>query len=527
MVYLNRYTPAKPAALFKCRKDAVGFFSFLSNFGREVQVSLVLSLVYFLIGLVLAVYGFNLFLTAWLYWRKRNETVETPELTQYPLVTIQLPMYNELYVAERLIDAAAAIEWQPDRLQIQVLDDSDDETVTLAQGRVDYWCKRGINMAYSRRTDRSGFKAGALAKGLESATGEYIAVFDADFVPAPDFLKKTISHFLPQPNLGMVQTRWGHLNTTYSVLTQAEALALDGHFVVEQTARSRNGLFFNFNGTAGVWRRACIDQAGGWQGDTLSEDLDLSYRAQMLGWKFLFLPEVVSPAELPPQIHAFKRQQFRWAKGSTQVLLKLGPRVLGDSSLPYFKRIEGLLHLSGYMMNPLVLLALIVLVPLMAINAHTPDIMFYFTFAMFGPIILYGVSQRALYPSNWLSHFRFFGILLLIGTGIALNNSIAVLEAITRRGNTFRRTPKFRVECEDDAWSAKQYALPLGWEVIGEWFLAFYAAVGVGVAWGHHLYWTLPYMALYMLSFAFVGSLSLWHARPVRSLADFKFQIAD
>ncbi|MBI5035202.1 MAG: glycosyltransferase [Chloroflexi bacterium] len=483
-------------------------------------MSLVLSLVYFLIGLVLAIYGFNLVLTTWLYWRKRNETIETPKLTDYPRVTIQLPMYNELYVAERLIDAAAVIEWQPDRLQIQVLDDSDDETITLAQARVDYWRKRGVDIGYHRRTDRSGFKAGALAAGLKEATGEYIAVFDADFVPSPDFLQRTIPHFFSQANVGMVQTRWGHLNTTYSVLTQAEALALDGHFVVEQTARSRNGLFFNFNGTAGVWRRVCIDQAGGWQGDTLSEDLDLSYRAQMLGWKFLFLPDVVSPAELPPQIHAFKRQQFRWAKGSTQVLLKLGPRVLTDSTLPLFKRIEGFLHLSGYLMNPLVVFALLVLVPLMAVNAQTPDVMFYFTFAMLGPIVLYGISQRALYPKDWLKHFRYFGVLLLIGTGIALNNSIAVIEAITRRGNTFRRTPKFCVEREEDAWSAKQYVLPLGWEVVGEWFLSLYAAVGVGVAWSHHLYWTLPYMILYMLSFAFVGGLSLWHA------GNFRFQIS-
>jgi len=491
-------------------------------------VSWVLVLIYSLAALGLTVYGLNILLTAGLYWKKKDEAIETPALTQVPRVTVQLPIYNELYVVERLIDAAAALDWQRDQLQIQVLDDSDDETTPIAQARVDYYRKRGIDMALYRRNDRAGFKAGALAAGLARATGEYLAIFDADFVPPIDFLKKTIPHFLSQPNLGLVQTRWGHLNTTYSPLTRAEALALDGHFVVEQTARSRNGLFFNFNGTAGVWRRACIEQSGGWQGDTLSEDLDLSYRAQMGGWKFLFLPDVVSPAELPPQIHAYKRQQFRWAKGSTQVLIKLGARVLTMPGLAPFKRIEGLLHLSGYLMNPLMLLALLALVPLMALDTQFPDVMIYFSFAMLGPVVMYALAQRALYHADWSLRLRYFVVLLLLGTGIAMNNSIAVLAAITRRGNTFRRTPKFSVERENDSWNSKRYALPMSWEVIGEGALSVYAFIGVVIAWQHHLYWTLPYLILYSASFAFVGSLSLWHARPARSeISDFKFQIAD
>lgn len=488
-------------------------------------MSSVLALIYGLAALGLAIYGFNILLTAGLYWKKKDEAMATPALIEMPRVTVQLPIYNELYVVERLIDAAAALDWQRDRLHIQILDDSDDETTAIAQARVDYYQRRGIDMALYRRSDRSGFKAGALANGLAQATGEYLAIFDADFVPPADFLKKTIPHFLAQPNLGLVQTRWGHLNTTYSLLTRAEAMALDGHFVVEQTARSRSGLFFNFNGTAGVWRRVCIEQAGGWQGDTLSEDLDLSYRAQMCGWRCLFLPEVVSPAELPPQIHAYKRQQFRWAKGSTQVLIKLGARVLTMPGLSPFKRMEGLLHLSGYLMNPLMLLALLALVPLMALDATLPDMMLYFSFAMLGPVVMYALAQRALYPSNWLSRFRYFVVLLLMGTGIAVNNSIAVIEAITRHGNTFRRTPKFSVESENDSWSSKRYTLPLGWEVLGEWALSVYAFIGVMIAWQHHLYWTLPYLVLYTASFAFMGSLSLWHARPTRSeISDFKLQ---
>ncbi len=488
-------------------------------------MSWLLAFIYFLAASALAVYGFNILLTAWLYWRRRAETITTPALTDMPRVTVQLPIYNELYVVERLIDAAAALDWRRDRLQIQVLDDSDDETTALAQARVDYFRRRGVDIALYRRADRSGFKAGALAAGLAHATGDYIAVFDADFVPPADFLQQTIPHFLARPELGLAQARWSHLNATYSALTRAEALALDGHFAVEQAARARNGLFFNFNGTAGVWRRACIEQSGGWHGDTLSEDLDLSYRAQLRGWKFLFLSDVVAPAELPPQIHAYKRQQFRWAKGSTQVLLKLGRQVLTAPGVSRFKRIEGVLHLSGYLMNPLMLALLIALVPLLLLDTRLPDAMMYFSFAMFGPVTVYALSQRALYP-DWLARLRYFVVLLLLGTGIALNNSLAVLEAIARRGNTFRRTPKFRVERADDAWNTKRYALPLGWEVFGELLLAAYACVGAIAAWQHHSIWTLPFMVLYALGFAFVGGLSLWHAGPVHARKEIELATA-
>jgi cellulose synthase/poly-beta-1,6-N-acetylglucosamine synthase-like glycosyltransferase len=478
-------------------------------------VGWLLELVYFVSATALAIYGFNILFMAWLYWHKRRETVLLPALATRPRVTVQLPVYNELYVVERLIDAAAALDYPRDALQIQVLDDSDDETTSIIQARVEYHRRRGMDMVSIRRTDRTGYKAGALAAGLASATGEYIVVFDADFVPPSSFLKQTVPYFLVQNDLGLVQARWGHLNEGYSILTRAEALALDGHFVVEQTARHRNGLFFNFNGTAGVWRRSCIEDAGGWQGDTLSEDLDLSYRAQMRGWKFLFLPEVVAPAELPPQIHAYKRQQFRWAKGSTQVLLKLGPQVLTTPGLSLFKRIEGLLHLSGYLMNFLMLILLLTLVPLMLLDTRFPDVMVLFSLAMFGPIVVYALSQRALYP-DWISRMGYFFVLLLLGTGIALNNSLAVLEALGRRSSTFRRTPKFNVENEADSWSAKRYVLPFSWEAIFELGLAVYAMVGAVIAWRQHLGWTFPFLILYAASFAFVGTLSLLHAFPAR-----------
>lgn len=480
---------------------------------------------YFFAATILAIYGFNIMLTAWLYWRKRGESIAPATLIVMPRVTVQLPIFNELYVVERLIDAAAALDWQPDCLQIQVLDDSDDETTAIAQARVEYHRRRGVDMTLLRRAARAGFKAGALAEGLKYATGEFIAIFDADFVPPRDFLKQTIPHFSARPEVGLVQTRWGHLNPDYSALTRAQAIALDGHFAVEQTARSRNDLFFNFNGTAGVWRRTCIEQAGGWHGDTLSEDLDLSYRAQMLGWRFLFLPDVVAPAELPPQIHAYKRQQFRWAKGSTQCLLKLGPQIFAARGLPFFKRVEGLLHLAGYLTNPLLVLMLLALVPLIALHVHFAPVLTVFSLAMFGPISLYALSQRALYP-DWLSRMRYFGVLLLLGTGLALNNSFAVFEAITRRGNTFRRTPKFRVEEDGDSWNEKRYTLPFTWEAIGELFLAAYALIGVALAWHQQLWWTTPFLLLYTASFGYTGALSLWHAWRIQ-ISEFRFQSAN
>lgn len=466
----------------------------------------------------LAIYGLNIILLTALYWRKRKESPALPALDTMPRVTVQLPIYNELYVVERLIDAAAALDWDRGFLQIQVLDDSDDETAQIAQARVEYHRKRGVDMMRVVRANRTGFKAGALAEGMLSASGEFIAIFDADFVPPSDFLKRTVPHLVAQPELGMAQSRWGHLNPNYSALTRAQALALDGHFVIEQTARQRNGLYFNFNGSGGVWRRECIEDAGGWQGDTLSEDLDLSYRAQMRGWKFLYLPQVVAPAEIPAQMNAFKRQQFRWAKGSTQCLIKFAPRLLTAPGLSFFQRAEGLLHLSGYMLSPLMLLLLIAIVPLLVQQTHFPDAMMYLMLPTLGPAAAYAQAQQALYP-DWQARFKYFGVLTLLGIGLAVNNSLAVLEALTGQENNFRRTPKFRLEGDGDSWDTKRYTLPFSWGAILELGFAAYALVGVMIAWRNGLVWTLPFLLLYASGFAYTGLVTLWHSRPAQENA--------
>ncbi len=474
--------------------------------------------IYLSAAIGLAFYGLNTIILTVLYWRKRNDSSPLPALGDIPRVTVQLPIYNEVYVVERLIDAAAALEWDRARLQIQVLDDSDDETAQIAQARVEYHHKRGVDIARVVRANRAGFKAGALAEGMKSARGEMIAIFDADFVPPADFLKRTLPHLCARKELGLVQTRWGHLNANNSVLTRAQALALDGHFVIEQTARQRAGLLFNFNGSGGVWRRACIEDAGDWQGDTLSEDLDLSYRAQMRGWKFLFLPEVVAPAEIPAQINALKRQQFRWAKGSTQCLLKLTPRLMTTPGLSVFQRVEGLIHLSGYLMSPLMLILLLATVPLLALHTRFPDALMYLMLPTLGPATACALAQRALYP-DWQTRYRYFSVLMLLGIGMAVNNSLAVLETVAGQENNFRRTPKFRLEDDGDSWDTKRYTLPFSWDAILELGFAAYAVAGAMMAWRNGLIWTLPFLILYAAGFAYTGLVTLWHSRPARERA--------
>src|SRR6266436_1205079 len=306
---------------------------------------------YFFVLIVLAIYGWHRYYLVYLYMRNRDkEPRPGPPLDPLPVVTIQLPLYNEMYVAERLIEAVCRIDYPRDLLEIQVLDDSTDETRSIADRAVRRFAAQGTDIRYFHRADRSGYKAGALEAGLKVARGEFIGIFDADFIPTADFLTTLIPHF-HNPKVGMVQARWGHINQNYSLLTKIQAILLDGHFILEHGGRNRGGRFFNFNGTAGIWRREAIADAGGWQHDTLTEDLDLSYRAQMKGWRFVFLQDVVAPAEIPVEMNAFKSQQHRWAKGSVQTCKKLLPRILA-SDLPLAIKTEATFHLTANFAYP-------------------------------------------------------------------------------------------------------------------------------------------------------------------------------
>lgn len=468
---------------------------------------------YIAVAVLLAVYGINALVLTLAYLKKRGGKLVPPAVRNWPSVTVQIPTYNERYVVERVIEAVAQLDYPRDRLQIQILDDSTDETTARAAARIAWQRVRGLDITLLHRRERRGFKAGALQAGLTRAKGEIIAIFDADFVPPRDFLRQTVPYFVDRPDLGMVQARWGHLNDDYSTLTRTQALALDGHFIVEQTARHRSGLFMNFNGTAGLWRRDCIESVGGWRHDTVCEDLDLSYRAQIAGWEFLFLPDVEAPAEIPAQITAFKRQQFRWAKGSIQCARLLGTTVLG-SRQSIVKRWQGILHLTGYLVHPLLLLLLLTSVPLMASGKPVYWPLAYLSLASLGPPILYAVSQRALY-TEWRRRCRLIVMLMLLGTGIAASNTVAVFEALAGRANVFLRTPKFGLETRGDHWTGKDYVLSaLSPLTIAEFTLSLYAWGGIAIALRRGNPFAVPFLLLYAVGFGYVALLTVIHSLP-------------
>lgn len=478
-----------------------------------------LSLIYTSTALWLAAYGLNAFILAFLYLRHRRERPAAPPVDRdaLPAVTVQVPVYNERHVIERVMDAVASLDYPRDRLEIQILDDSTDETTRLARERAAYHRARGVDVTVLRRPDRRGFKAGALSWGLERAGGDYVAIFDADFRPRPDFLLQTVPHFLSQPRLGLVQTRWSHLNGAYSPLTRAQAMAFDGHFVVEQTGRDRSGLLMNFNGTAGVWRRRCIEESGGWQATTLSEDLDLSYRAQLAGWETLYLPSVDAPAELPPQIAAFKRQQSRWTQGSIQTLRRLIGPIVRSRRLTVIQKGMALLHLSGYLAHALMVLLLLTTLPLILLGHSPPSLGNLGLLMSLGPPFVYALSQRALY-SDWGKRLLTFPLLILIGIGIAWNNSIAICRGFCRWGGTFARTPKFHVEGRTGAWLSSTYRLSIDRSVIGEGALALYALGGVAMAHSAGRYSLIPFLLLYAAAFGTVAGIELAQAvSPWRS----------
>ena len=480
---------------------------------------LALLIPYFIVLIVLAAYGAHRYWMVYLYYKhKKNKTTEPADhFSELPRVTVQLPIFNEQYVVDRLLDAVCRLDYPKEKLDIQLLDDSTDETVEVARILVERYAALGHPVTYLHRDNREGYKAGALAEGLKTAKGEFVAIFDADFVPPPDFLLKCIHHFT-DPKVGMVQTRWTHINRSYSVLTEVEAILLDGHFVLEHSARSRSGVFFNFNGTAGMWRRCAIDEAGGWQHDTLTEDTDLSYRAQLNGWRFVYLQDVECPAELPVEMTAFKTQQARWAKGLIQVSKKILPRVLASDASRSVK-IEAFYHLTANLSYPLMIVLSVLLMPAMIIRFYQGWFqMLYidlplFMASTFSISSFYLVSQKELFPKRWLRSLLYLPLLMALGIGLTVTNTRAVLEALTGKQTAFARTPKYRVESKKDKVGAKKYRKRLGWVPWLELLIGTYFALTVFYAIDNENYFTVPFLLLFVIGYWCTGLMSLLQGR--------------
>ncbi len=484
----------------------------------------------------LLVYGINAYVMLGLMVPRRKKQAaadrkisETFALTgdDLPLVTTQLPIYNEKNVVARLLQAVCAFDYPRDRHEIQVLDDSTDETSTVVATLVAELRTAGHDIHHIRREHRQGFKAGALAEGLHVAKGEFVAIFDADFVPAPDFLRSTIPFLLADERCCFVQTRWGHRNRHFSLLTELQSIGIDGHFVIEQAARAWHGLFFNFNGTAGIWRTAAIADAGGWKADTLTEDLDLSYRALMRGWRPRYLMNYVTPAEVPTDINALKAQQRRWATGSIQCAVKMLPAVLAQPDIGVFKKIQAALHLTHYLIHPLILILTLLVLPLVRLrgvvfsDALTLPLMALVLVAMFGPSTLYVVSQ-AVSGGRWRRSLWLMPLLIGIGIGLAANNSLAVARALLGlKGGEFVRTPKLGAQAEGQ--SSAQTAGDIGYRqplsplfifelFLGVWALGAFATFVVTVGPGAGIL-----LLIQALGFTAVGVLSVLHGRRGRA----------
>ena len=469
---------------------------------------------YFVVLVILAMYGLHRYYLVYAFFKnRRNVPGPPPSVAEWPKVTIQLPIYNERYVVERLVDAVARFDYPRELLEIQVLDDSTDETRDIARACVERFEALGLPIRYLHRDDRSGYKAGALAEGLKSAQGEFVAIFDADFLPSSDFLRRTLPYFT-DPKIGMVQGRWTYLNRNYSALTEVETILLDGHFVMEHGARSRSGVFFNFNGTAGVWRRRAIDDAGGWQHDTLTEDTDLSYRAQLLGWKFLYLPDVECASELPVEMNAFKAQQARWAKGLMQTAKKILPRVL-RSDQPTVVKAEAVFHLTANISYPFMVVLSTLLLPAMIVRFYQG----WFQVLLIDlPLFIasscsisgfYLTSQRILYPKTWKRSILYLPFVMAVGIGLSVRNAKAVLEALFGIKSPFVRTPKFKIEGHQGTWRTKLYRNRAGLMPYLEIVLGIYFAMTVVYSIQNENYATAPFLFLFVWGFFYTGVMSI------------------
>lgn len=477
------------------------------------------AILYLLVVMLLFVYGMNFFYLTTIAWRRQNIALSTPTIVQWPRVTVQLPIFNELYVAERLIRAAAALDYPAELLEIQALDDSSDETLGLVAHEVEAARARGINVVHLHRTVRSGFKAGALANGLAQSNGQFLAIFDADFIPPPDYLRRTLPHFADQ-RAAFIQTRWGHVNRSYSLLTFLQSLAIDAHFMVEQFARSQSQYLFNFNGTAGIWRREALIDAGGWTSDTLTEDLDLSYRAFLRGWHALYLREVEVPAELPVNFVAYRRQQHRWARGSFECAIKLLPRVW-EAPFPLAKKIEATLHLTGYAVH-LLLCALVILYPIIiGMSLHYPELIALFGLAFlcnataFAPTLFFAVAQQQLGRRWWLL-LPVIIFITALGAGMMLNTVRAAFQILFKHGAVFERTPKFGISRPHQDWVRRRYQLSVDPIIYAEIALGILNAgtVVAGFATGN---WVIAlYAALFSVGLFFTSGVTIFQAIEVR-----------
>jgi len=473
-------------------------------------------IVYFGILTILAIYGVYRVKQVTEFWRYRKFPPKAKgefAESQLPHITVQLPLFNEMYVVERLVKAVTEIDYPRDRMEIQVLDDSSDETTSIARSIVEQYARAGFDIHYIHRNVRTGFKAGALENGMKTAKGNLIAIFDADFVPKPDFLRKLIHHFI-DPTVGCAQMRWAHINGSYNLLTRLQTIMLDGHFVVEQTTRNRSGNFFNFNGTAGIWRREAIEMSGGWQHDTLTEDTDLSFRAQLMGWRFVYLLDEEAPAEIPVEINAFKAQQRRWAKGVLQVWFKLYRRIW-YAPLPLRLKLEMFFRLTGNISYPLMIVASFMQFPLLLVRYNQglhqlmmldAPLLFFSTVSV---VIFYGSAVWYL-DKNRGARLWHLPLVMGLGIGLAFSNARAVLEALAGVKSDFMRTPKYRVEkTDDESWKRKKYKRKHGWLPLLELSFALYFVLAIAYALRMHMFGPIAFLLLFCFGYGYMGTMSL------------------
>lgn len=485
-------------------------------------------ILYFILLGILTIYAFHRYILIFLFRKYEKGGIKpVDEFEQLPMVTIQLPLYNEVNVIERLLRSVAVVEYPKEKLEIQVLDDSTDETQVLAQQLVDELKRDGFNIVYKHRNNRKGFKAGALQEGLATAKGEFIAIFDADFILAKNFLMRGI-HYFKDEKVAVVQSRWGHINSDYSLLTNVQAIMLDGHFIIEHIARNRSGRFLNFNGTGGIWRKKAIEDSGGWHSNTLTEDLDLSYRCQMRGWKFIYLPDLVSYGELPIDVDAFKKQQFRWTKGAIQTAKKLLISFL-KADLPLKVKIEGFFHLTNSSAYLLMFFLSILMFPSMLyrFNIGWYELMYFdlpvFCLATFSIGAFYTLSVKEIYP-DWKLRLKYIPFLMALGYGLCVSNGRAVIEGLLGVQSEFVRTPKYNFEKGKEARLVKRYDNKKIYAAISEFIFAIYYAYAIYFCIDYGLIAAVPFLLLFAFGFWYIWLYTIWQSRE--SIFGFKIKTA-